>query len=558
MMTEIEFTGFKKKRAPTAIAGIEMLKKGCTATKYSRSGKPRLATFRLSSDESTLSWDAGRYSLAGPVKMYKGERRNVKITEILELLIGMDSKVFALYKDIVGEAAVENAHISLSLVLLGNLPSTPTMEGDESSRAPVESRETLDISFDNEENFGLWVAALRALMYETEPMFFSAYAFPASPINFSALESLRSKAPTDASRFELFRDFILYMETYKIWQYIAVVWGINVVGWGILCGLLIFGWTGIEPYAPDEWGQNYTIDGKVLTYGVDYTDYRFSALDYFNAVLQVLTGLFTYVTLLTLPWRLSNGHHLWLSSRSHEVGCDFYGRKSEGMWWNISVEARKKIVAYALLNSLFTLLNQLCHIIWHSYKSSNDPLEGLLPTILTFIAGLVCGIRSGYLQTKSENEVKKAYPGRFPPTKLDYEVDKLKKRWVRWKVRQEVARDIGFIRSHRQSSDLGASEVAASEDEGGGFRGASTASTTSSLASGNDNGTLQGRVHTRVEVHPECVQVEQQQQTSSERIDLGPSPKKDSSRASKVAHAIRVLPGRISVTGGRRVNGPRV
>jgi len=39
----------------------------------------------------------------------------------------------------------------------------------------------------------------------------------------------------------------------------------------------------------------------------------------------------------------------------------------------------------------------------------------------------------------------------------------------------------------RQSSDLGASEVAASEDEGGGFRGASTASTTSSLASGNDN-----------------------------------------------------------------------
>lgn len=59
-----------------------MLKKGCVATKYSRSGKARKTTFQLSADEATLSWDAGLYGLAAPVKIVKGERRNVKFHEV--------------------------------------------------------------------------------------------------------------------------------------------------------------------------------------------------------------------------------------------------------------------------------------------------------------------------------------------------------------------------------------------------------------------------------------------------------------------------------------------
>eukprot|EP00966_Prymnesium_polylepis_P336576 7391642-Prymnesium_polylepis.1 len=226
--------GGASSRSPTVLAGIEMLQRGCEAVKYSRSGKPRKAIFHLSSDESTLSWEAGHYGLSAPVKMVKGERRNVKITEILALLPGQESKVFMLHKDAVGEdISAEKAHVSLTLMLLGHLPAMPAMEGEQrSATKAAETRETLDLSFDDEETFGLWVVALRALMAETQPVFFAAYAFPASPVNLSVLESLQSKAPADASRFELFRDFVLYMETYKVWLYLAVVWGINVVGWG--------------------------------------------------------------------------------------------------------------------------------------------------------------------------------------------------------------------------------------------------------------------------------------------------------------------------------------
>ena len=38
------------------------------------------------------------------------------------------------------------------------------------TKTTLEARETLDLSFKDEEIFGLWVAALRALMYETEPV----------------------------------------------------------------------------------------------------------------------------------------------------------------------------------------------------------------------------------------------------------------------------------------------------------------------------------------------------------------------------------------------------
>ena len=75
----------------------------------------------------------------------------------------MESKVFALHKGAVGEAAADKAHVSLTLVLLGNLPTMPTADGGEPA-PKVEARETLDVSFDDEETFGLWVAALRALM----------------------------------------------------------------------------------------------------------------------------------------------------------------------------------------------------------------------------------------------------------------------------------------------------------------------------------------------------------------------------------------------------------
>ena len=53
-------------------------------------------------------------------------------------------------------------------------------------------------------------------------------------------------------------------------------------------------------------------------------------------VPQMLSGLFTYVATISLPWRLANAVHLY-SSRSAEpsAGFDFYGRKTDNIWFNV-------------------------------------------------------------------------------------------------------------------------------------------------------------------------------------------------------------------------------
>ena len=91
-------------RTPSAQEGIQLLKDGCEAIKYSRTGKPRTTKFRLSEDEQTLSWDSAHHGVTAPLKMARGERRNVKITEILDLLLGMESKIFLLHKEELGLA----------------------------------------------------------------------------------------------------------------------------------------------------------------------------------------------------------------------------------------------------------------------------------------------------------------------------------------------------------------------------------------------------------------------------------------------------------------------
>ncbi|KAL3930765.1 MAG: hypothetical protein SGPRY_001397 [Prymnesium sp.] len=146
----------KYTRSPTAIAGINLLKNGCEAVKFTRSGKPRTTKFRLSDDEQTLSWDSGTRALSAPVKIARGERRHIKITEILEIMLGMESKIFSLHKNNPGSNHQPMAHLSMTLVLIG--------------KGGAELRETLDLTFTDEEIFGLWVAALRALMQETEPV----------------------------------------------------------------------------------------------------------------------------------------------------------------------------------------------------------------------------------------------------------------------------------------------------------------------------------------------------------------------------------------------------
>ena len=67
-----------------AAEGIEMLKAGSQVTKYGRAGAAHATTFRLSRDETALTWE--RIGM-GRLRR-KSVPRIILVTDILELLIG--------------------------------------------------------------------------------------------------------------------------------------------------------------------------------------------------------------------------------------------------------------------------------------------------------------------------------------------------------------------------------------------------------------------------------------------------------------------------------------
>lgn len=93
-----------------------MLKKGCVALKFGRQGKPHPATFKLSDDETTLSWEDGRGGLAGSFSNFAGKmankKRSVQISDVASMLVGAESNVFK--RSIEGD----DGDVSLCLSLL--------------------------------------------------------------------------------------------------------------------------------------------------------------------------------------------------------------------------------------------------------------------------------------------------------------------------------------------------------------------------------------------------------------------------------------------------------
>ena len=112
--------------------------------KHGRKGKPYATTFTLSSDERTLTW-------VGKNFLGRNATRELPLGDVLELMIGHESEVFQRSINSSSDRGTQ-AHLSLSLLLL---------ESEEQGE-----RASLDLSFSDDEQFGLWVAALRTLIAE--------------------------------------------------------------------------------------------------------------------------------------------------------------------------------------------------------------------------------------------------------------------------------------------------------------------------------------------------------------------------------------------------------
>ena len=145
-------------RTQTADRGIRLLKKGTEATLHERGGRAASRySFTLSENETTLSWTR-RGSLLG-----SGRRslRSLRLSEVVEV-IPCDTAFRArnIRGSVMPAAPNEGLHLTLlTLLLLRALPSTPSAEVLDC----CQQKEMIDLSFEDEETFGLWIAALRAL-----------------------------------------------------------------------------------------------------------------------------------------------------------------------------------------------------------------------------------------------------------------------------------------------------------------------------------------------------------------------------------------------------------
>jgi len=437
------------RRSVAAVEGIMLLKKGSTAVKYSRKGKPRSATFKLSKDEAVLSWTGAR--AAGLM----GSGRSVVLADVVELVIGNQSGVFQ--RSIQRAAEEANpievpAHLCFSLILIGAMPRPPSEMDDEAESAePLNTdRTTLDISLDDEETFGYWVAALRALVSEVrnKPV---AYASPLNPMHASAAASLRKDAPPDATMLEKLRDAsLLCLDWYsKTWFFMifTAIWALGVVVFGAMYAFLLVGWYGQKPMYTDVNGTELYVDGAE-GWTVE------TSTDIGNVCIQILTAQFTYILSLTAPWRLGNLFHLWakelgMKRRCNAEGFDLYGRPTTGIWFWIPTRKRKVIVGLLVANLFFQYATQATRVVFPSYADSQSIL-GAIFINFTFVTSIICGIASGNMQTACEGQVRKENPDKFPPTPMEHAL----KAWKEAKEKEKEETSMGL--KPKRNSILGA------------------------------------------------------------------------------------------------------
>jgi len=138
----------------TATLGIRALREGVAATKYGRSGKSQKSVvLRLSPDDQVLTWET--HGLAKLKK--KATKRSIRMIDLVEILFGVESAAMR-------RTPSSLEHVSASLVLRASLPAPPSASGGPTRLSSSDARDTLDLTIEDEEHFGLFVAAMRALI----------------------------------------------------------------------------------------------------------------------------------------------------------------------------------------------------------------------------------------------------------------------------------------------------------------------------------------------------------------------------------------------------------
>jgi len=232
---------------------------------------------------------------------------------------------------------------------------------------------------------------------------------PGTPVHASAAQALRRPPPSDASCFELFRDRLLLLLGHQLFLWIAIVWTMALCGFGAFAALT-FGALFLPQIIVKLSNQPAETASDWQTIGL--LDWQLEMWS--NLCVQVLTALFSYFNLLTLPWRLSILFHA-CGPRSDAPGRDFYGRPTEAIWFHIPRRTRCLIICLLLSSTASHFATQSSRFIYPSYTASNS-MPGVVVCNATFIASMVLGIIAGFVQSTAERQLVKAHPERFPPS----------------------------------------------------------------------------------------------------------------------------------------------
>ena len=156
-------------------------------------------------------------------------------------------------------------------------------------------------------------------------------------------------------------------------------------------------------------------------------DYCNESQRLFNLSIKWFTGCFSYINFLPIPWRLAIFHHVWLSHRSKETGLDFYGRRTETLWFQLPVRDRRVISVLLNLAYILHYVSQTTHVIYHTYVEGQT-WPGAFAQNAPFITSIVCAVAAGKVQEKAEDKVMAANPKVYPPRLGTF----LKKAWGKW------------------------------------------------------------------------------------------------------------------------------
>lgn len=132
---------------------------------------------------------------------------------------------------------------------------------------------------------------------------------------------------------------------------------------------------------------------------------------------------------MPIPWTLSTFLHAFCprDADAAKNGRDFYGRRSNSLWFHLPRKSRRWISGLMLFALIVQIPDAICHIYFSSYLMINTA-PGVFWTNLWLALQVSCQIAASCIQDKAETIVRDRNPHKFPPKMNKY----LKLAYRRW------------------------------------------------------------------------------------------------------------------------------